>query len=88
MCELQLSPLPNEQDVVAILGLLSLQLESPPDDNPDLSVSQEIHTGIAAFRVDDEETPTKKTHPKVKEVSRKYLYRYHYFVQCIWVVLL
>ena len=77
MCESQLSPLPNDQEVAEILGSLSLPWQSTPDDNLDLSASQQIHTGIPAFRVDDDETPTKKTLPKVKEVSREYLYGYH-----------
>ena len=49
MCESQLSPAPNDQEAAAILGSLSLQWETPPDDNLDLSASQQIHTGIPAF---------------------------------------
>ena len=70
MCESQLSPAPNDQEAAEILGSLSLPWQSPPDDNLDLSASQQIHTGIPAFRVENDKTPTKKTHPKVKEGSR------------------
>ena len=91
MCESQQSqqsPPPNDLEAAAILGSLSLPWQSSPDEDLDLSASQQIHTGIPAFRVDNDKTPTKKTHLKVKEVSCEYLYWYHYFVQCIWVVLL
>ena len=77
MCESQLSPAPNDHEAAEILGSLSLPWQSSPDEDLDLSASQQIHTGIPAFRVNDDETPTKKTLPKVKEVSREYLYGYH-----------
>ena len=90
MYESQQSPPPTNQEAAAILGSLSLELDtdvSQTDDNRDLSVSQQIHNGVPAFQVDDK-TPIKKTHSEVKKVTRNYLYGYRSFVQCIWVVLL
>ena len=84
LCETQ-SLSSTDHEVAAILGSLSQELDpvlSQTNDSQDLSTSQEIHNGVPAFQVDDE-TPIKKTHSEVKEVSRNYLYGYRYFVQCI-----
>ena len=79
LCETQ-SLAPTDHEAAAILGSLS-------HESPDLSASQQIHNGVLAFQVDNE-TPIRKTHSEVKDVSRDYLYWYRCFVQCLWVVLL
>ena len=52
--------------------------ESQTNDNPDLSVSQQIIEGIPAFQV-DVTVPIRKNHSIVKDVSRDYLSCYRPF---------
>ena len=65
----------DDQEAVDSLHIMSSDInvgESQTNDNPDLSVSQQIIEGIPAFQVDVAK-PIRKNHSIVKDVSHDYL---------------